>query len=105
MNTTPYIEADCTITHEGRSFTAGGAVVTDSRIVAYPAEGGRLNDWHGNQIGTYRTISSRPAVFFGHRSWIGERYYYMRANVGGRIYSLRGFGPGMSATGKAIKSR
>lgn len=102
----PFIEQDCTIEHEGRKFTAGGAVVTDDYLVAYPGDAGVLNDWHGNAIGTWRVISSRPAVFFGHRSWIGSTYYYMRATLtDGRTYSLRGFGKGMSATGRRLKVR
>jgi len=101
---TTYVETDCTITHEGRAFTSGGAVVTPEYLIAYPAEGGILNDWHGNKIGTYRVISSRPAMFFGHRSHWSDRYFYMRALVDGRAYSLRGFGVGMIAKGKAVLS-
>ena len=101
---TPYIETDCTVTHNGHSFTAGGAVVTNDRLIAYPAENGILQDWHGNAIGTWRTISARPATFFGRHSWQGSRYYFMRAVVNGRAYSLRGFGPGMIAMGRALKT-
>lgn len=100
----PIIETDCTISLNGKNFTAGGAVITDTRLVAYPGSNGILNDWHGNQIGTYTVISSRKAVFFGHRSWIGDRFYFMRARLtDGRSYSLRGFGEGMSATGRRVK--
>jgi len=100
---TPYIESNCTISHAGRSYTANGAVVTADRVVAYPGANGILNDWHGQPIGTYHVISSRPAVFFGHRSWMADRYFYMRATINGVRYSLRGFGEGMIATGKRIK--
>lgn len=103
MNIVPYIEQDCTIEHEGRKFTSGGAVVTQDYLIAYPGKGGILNDWHGNQIGTWRVLSSRPAIFFGQRSWQGSRYYFMRATVQGREYALRGFGEGMIAKGRAIK--
>lgn len=99
----PYIEQDCTVEHEGKKFTSGGAVVTDSYLIAYPAKDGVLNDWHGKKLGTWRVISSRPAIFFGHHSWQGSRYYHMRATVNGKHYSLRGFGEGMVAKGKAIK--
>lgn len=98
-----YIEQDCTFTHEGKSFESGGALVTPDRIVAYPGKDGRLNDWHGKQIGTYLFMSSRKAVFFGRPSWQGSRYYYMRATVHGKAYSLRGFGVGMVATGRKLK--
>ena len=96
------IEQDCTVKHEGLEFTAGGAVVTDGYLVAYPGDAGALNDWHGRQIGTYRVISTRPAVFFGRRSWQGSTYYFMRGTVDGVTYSLRGFGRGMIARGKRI---
>jgi len=98
-----FVEQNCTIEFQGRSFTAGGAAVSDTHCIAYPAKGGELHDWHGNVIGTYRVLSSRRAVFFGHRSWQGERYYFMRATVNGRQYSLRGFGVGMVAMGRALK--
>ena len=100
-----YFETDCTIEHEGRKFTAGGAIVTEDRLIAYPADNGQLKDWHGNVLGTYSVISSRDAVFFGHRSWWGSRYYYMRARLNnGSIYSLRGFGKGMIASGKRVNN-
>lgn len=97
-----YIETDCTIEHDGIKFTAGGAVVTDSHLVAYPKEGGILQDWHGKEIGRWYEVSSRRAIFFGYESWQGDRYYYMRARVDGKTYSLRGFGAGMVAMGKRI---
>ena len=93
-----------TIHIEDRKFSAGGAIVTDNVLVAYPDKGGILKDWHGNAIGTYSIISSRPAVFFGHRSWQGSQYYYMRAHLpNGSFYSIRGFGIGMIAKGKRVK--
>lgn len=105
MNTqeTPFVERDCIIEHNGLKFELGGAIVTDSRLIAYPAENGILKDWHGNQIGTWQEICSRRAVFFGRRSWIGDTYHFMRAYVNGKTYSLRGFGVGMIASGKALK--
>lgn len=99
-----YIEQDCTIEHEGRKFTSGGAVVTPGYLIAYPDKDGVLKDWHGKQIGTYRVLSTRPAIFFGRRSWQGSTYFYMRAMVDGRAYSLRGFGHGMIARGRAVKA-
>ena len=99
-----YIEQDCTFTHNGKSFTSGGAIVTPSYLMAYPSKGGMLTDWHGNAIGTYSIIGTRPAVFFGRRSWQGSTYYYMRAHLhDGSTYSLRGFGIGMLAMGKRVK--
>ena len=100
---TEYIEKDCVVTAQGKSFEAGGAVVFDNYLIAYPAKDGELKDWHGNVIGFYRVISSRPAVFFRHHSWQGSRYYYMRATVNYVHYSIRGFGIGTVAKGKRVK--
>lgn len=103
MNTT-FVEKNCVVEFQGRKFEAGGAVVTENYLVAYPDKNGRLNDWRGNQIGTWRVISSRPAVFFGYRSCFSSRYFYMRATVNGVVYSLRGFGEGMVAKGRKIRA-
>lgn len=52
----PFVEEDCTITHEGRTFTAGGAWLADCpdgyrRGVVYANPGaGIVTDWHGNVI-------------------------------------------------------
>lgn len=98
-----YVERDCVFNFQGRSFEAGGAVVTPDYLIAYPDKDGVLKDWHGKAIGTWRTISARRAIFFGRYSWQGSHFYYMRAKVNGREYSLRGFGEGMIAKGKAVK--
>jgi hypothetical protein len=93
--TASYIERDCIFEHDGRKFESGGAIVTDLFIVAYPATQGRLNDWHGNEIGTWRVLSSWRV-----RSWIGERMYSIEARVNGVRYVGRGFGEGMSLRAK-----
>lgn len=99
-----YVEKNCVFEHEGRKFESVGAVVTDDYLIGYPADNGVLKDWHGNYIGTYSVIGTRRAVFFGHQSWQGSTYYYMRATTNdGRFYSLRGFGKSMIARGKRIK--
>lgn len=92
-----------TFVHEGKEYAATGAAVTPDYLACYPRADGTVADWAGNVLGTYRVVSSRPAVFFGVRSWQGSRYFYMRATVGGRVYALRGFGVGMLARGKAVK--
>lgn len=92
-----------TMTHDGRGFMATGAVVAPNYLACYPAADGTVKDWGGNTLGTYRVLSSRPAVFFGRQSWQGSRYYFMRATVNGTVYALRGFGVGMLARGRAVK--
>lgn len=101
----PFVEKDCTVNFQGRSFESGGAAVSDDYAIAYPDGKGNLNDWHGNKIGTYWVVSSRPAVFFGQHSWQGSRYFYMRGTIGARTYAFRGFGAGMIAKGKRMKNK
>ena len=97
-NSPMYVEKNCCIEHEGRKFCAGGAVVTPAHIVAYPGKGGILNDWHGNPIGTWRTVSRWPI-----HSWIGSYMHQIEATVNGTLYTGRGFGEGMLYRGKVKK--
>jgi hypothetical protein len=103
---TPYIETDCTIEHEGRKFTSGGAVVTEDYVVAYvgqtidhvlgnPPYTGmfsrrNLTDWHGNVIGTCSFTASWRIS-----SWQSDRMYQIWATVNGVRYTGRGMGAGM----------
>lgn len=96
-----YVEQNCTITHEGRSFTSGGAIVTDTHITAYLAKDGVLTDWHGNRIGSYRITSSWATP----RSFVSSRMYQVRAFIGGRAYTGRSAGVGVVFNGKACKVR
>lgn len=96
----PFVEKDCTIEHQGRKFTSGGAVVTKDFIVGYPAKDGIITDWHGNKIGTWRE-TSRWRV----NSHMGSHMLQIEAKVNGITYTGRGFGEGMIYNGKAKKSR
>ena len=91
------------IEHEGREYSAGGAYVSPEHLVCYPHEDGSVREWAGATLGSYRVVSSRPAVFFGRSSWQGDRHFYMWATVQGRTYALRGFGPGMLARGRVVR--
>jgi hypothetical protein len=93
-----YVERDCTVTFEGRTFESGGAFVSDAHIVAYPADGGVLQDWHGNAIGTWRATSSWRTP----RSFVSSRMYAIRAHVDGRTYVGRGAGVGMIFRGRRV---
>lgn len=86
----PYIEQDCTFTHESKSFTSGGAFVTASYLIAYPQANGVLGDWHGNSIGTWRVLSSWRI-----RSFVSDHMYSIEARVQGVRYVGRGMGQGM----------
>jgi hypothetical protein len=92
----PYVEHGCTVQHEGRSFTAGGAVVTDDRIIAYPGKDGILQDWHGNAIGTWRVLSTWRTP----RSFLSSTMSGIEARVNGVRYVGRGAGVGMIFRGR-----
>lgn len=110
--TTPFIETDCTITHDGNEYTAGGAVITDDHATAYLAievipkptyfrsgnvmwmKGhigtdqwlGTLTDWHGSKVGTYHIVSTWQ------QGW--TRMYSICGFINGRSYHGRTQGPG-----------
>ena len=92
------IEPDCTFTHEGRAFTAGGAVVTPERITAYLGQNGQLTDWHGNVLGTYRIT----ATWRTPRSFVSATMHQVYATVNGVQYTGRSAGVGMVFAGRAI---
>lgn len=92
-----YIEQDCTF----KGFEAGGAVVTPDYIVAYPKADGVLGDWHGNPIGTWRTVASWPTP----RSYVASRMLQIEATVDGVVYTGRGAGVSMIYKGKRKAKR
>ena len=94
------IEQDCSISHEGHTFTASGACVNDSRIVAYVGKPiGRdvhqLMTWKGDVIGTVRLTSSWYI-----RSCYADKMYAGIATVNGVRYVGRTMGECMAFTGK-----
>jgi len=91
-----YIERNCTIEHEGRTFESGGAVVTPEHVVAYPKAGGILGDWHGNPIGTWRMV----ATWNTPRSFVSGTMSQIEAVVSGVLYTGRGAGVGMIYKGR-----
>ncbi len=112
----PYIEQDCTITHEGRSFTAGGAVVTDNFITAYVGKASRtdlltnargwerpLTDWHGNRIGACKITSSWP--IYGKHGRTGDDMHQIYATVDSKLYTGRGMGEGMCCNLRRVKGK
>lgn len=94
--TKPYIETDCTIQHQGKTFIAGGAVVTADRITAYLGKDGVLTDWHGEKLGTYRITSKWRTP----RSYVSDVMNQVEASVNGVVYVGRSAGVGMSFSGK-----
>lgn len=67
---------------------------------------GNLRDGHGNIIGSVVATGSRPAVFFGRRSFIGNRHISYRVTTpDGSVYYGRGFGNGMLLNAKKSQAR
>lgn len=93
-----FVETGCVFTHEGRSFEAGGAVVTPETITAYPGEHGVLTDWHGNTLGSWRSVAAWPVT-----SFMGSTMHQIEARVDGVTYTGRGFGIGCVYNGKRKK--
>lgn len=85
-----FIEQDCRFEHAGRTFESGGAVVTPDYAVAYPGKDGKLTDWHGHELGTWRAVASWRV-----NSYVGSRMYQIEATIAGVTYTGRGFGEGM----------
>lgn len=92
-----YVERDCTFEFDGKKFTEGGALVTDRCIIAYPKANGILGDWHGNEIGTWRIVSSWKTP----RSFYSSTMHQIESTVDGIVYTGRGAGTGMIYKGKA----
>lgn len=97
--TTSYVETDCTFTHEGKTFEAGSAIVTPDCIVAYPGKDGKLCNWHGDVLGTWRE-TARWRV----NSFMGTHMLQIRAVVNGVAYTGRGFGEGCIYKGRRTAS-
>lgn len=91
-----FIEENCTFVHKGRGFTSGGAAITEKYLVAYLGKAGVLTDWHGNEIGTYRIISTWKTP----RSFLSSSMSAVHARVDGRLYKGRSAGEGMIFSGR-----
>lgn len=91
-----------TITHNGREFSAVGAMVRDGRAVGYPkfdrdytGAVGQMQTWDGQPMGTARIVSMWRVW-----SWAGSHMCQIEATIGGKRYTGRGFGSGMMWRGK-----
>ena len=92
-----FIEADCVFTHEGRTYEAGGAVVTPARAVGYVKAANErsgcvveITDWHGRTIG-HGVITA---------VWRTPRMMQVRAVIDGVAYTGRSCGNGMIWSGR-----
>ena len=89
-----YIEEDCTITIEGKSFTANGAIVNGRAIVyAYEREG-KVGNWHGTM---------KVSAHYG-REWVsnfGDRRQSVEFTWDGHAYA----GTYYKSSGDLIRAR
>src|SRR3990167_3625640 len=90
------VEKDCIFTHAGRTFESGGAYILEDRIRAYVGADGILPDWHGNALGTWRTVSTWAIP----RSFLSSTQSQIEATVNGRVYTGRRGGVGLCYYGK-----
>lgn len=92
------IESDCTITFQGKHYTANGAMVTAQWIIAYMGkEMQTVTDWRGSVLGTARIKTSWKTP----TSYVSERCYQVEATVNGITYTGRTSGANMIYKGKA----
>ncbi len=94
----PFVESDCTIEHEGRTFESGGAFVSDTHLIAYAGPDHTLTDWHGKRLGLYRVTSTWPI-----HGYMSDSMSAMLVTLDdGRHYNARGMGRGMVMRGKRV---
>ena len=98
MEKANYIEKDCVFKHEGKSFVAGGAIVTPHCLVGYLAKDGIIQDWHGKFLGVYAITATWKI-----NSYISNVMHQVIASVNGVKYTGRSCGVGMIFKGKRIR--
>lgn len=97
----PYIELDCTITHDGKSYTANGAYLDENACIGYLHTDGILTNWHGCPIGTYRIAATWKTP----RSYVSATMSQVYATVNGITYTGRSAGIGMLFRGRRVSNR
>lgn len=96
-----YTEENCFFEVNGKEYWAGGAIVNENLCIAYLAKDGRLNNWKGEQIGTYKIIRTWNTP----KSYVSSRQHQVEAVVDGITYTGRSAGIGMMYKGKRKKSK
>lgn len=108
MTTIPFIERDCVVTHEGRTFEASGAIVTPDIAIGYlhfpdgefTGAKGEVRTWHGEPLGS-AVITARWRLPLS--CSLSSHMCQARCVIDGRTYTGRGCGHGMSWKGKPAK--
>jgi len=98
-------EPHCTIEHEGKEYTSGGAFTSPDYAIGYLKfdreylyATGEVTTWHGEHLGTAR-ISAMWKV----KSYIGSHMMQVECCIDGVWYTGRSFGSGMIWKGKRCK--
>jgi hypothetical protein len=100
-----FVETDCTVTHEGKTFEAGGSVITPDFVIGYFSFNFGdhvIKTWHGEIIGKAR-ITSRWRLT-GYATWASDMYQ-VEATINGIKYTGRTQGDGMIWKGKRKASQ
>ena len=104
---TTYVEQDCTFTHEGMTFEAGGAVVTPEYAVGYVTNldesqihrnGCDITNWRGNKLGMGRVTARWETP----GSYVSNYMHQVEATINGVKYTGRTQGNGMIWKGKRM---
>lgn len=91
-----FVETDCTVIVDGKSFAANGASLVDGRLTAYLDVGGALNDWKGNRLGDYKIVRTWNTP----KSYVSDTMHQVVAKVDGVFYTGRSAGVQMIFNGK-----
>lgn len=67
-----------------------------TKVLGYMGIAGKMTDWHGKTIGTYKTVSTWKVP----NGWISGKMHQLDVKIGGKIYSARSSGVHMAVTGK-----
>ena len=112
----PGFHESATVTYNGRSFTATGAVVSPTYAYGYlrfpidpttkkpiesPGTLGTLHAWNGDQIGTARITSSWRTP----RSFVSSHLHQVIVTINGARYTGRSAGHGMLWRGRPTSTR
>ena len=91
-----FVERGCTVEHEGRSYTAGGAYRVGTKALVYvSSDNGSVSTWKGERLGT--VVSATPIKLSQWSPMCGTKMYAYRVvmDSDGSVWYGRGMGEGM----------
>ena len=107
-NATPFVETNCTIEHEGHTYTSGGSVITSNHVIGYLTDDDPTTDmlidcnigftptatrllnrrlqvlktWHSEYLGVYWITATWPTP----GSYVSSHQYQVYAVVNSVLY-------------------